>query len=43
MWFQCPAANGVLASLVVRVIGWVIGVFELIMYSLPRGHPTLDA
>jgi uncharacterized protein (TIRG00374 family) len=42
-WFQCPAANGVLASLVVRVIGWVIGVVGLIVYSLPGARPTPDA
>ena len=41
-WFQCSAANGVLASLVVRVIGWVIGVLGLIVYSLPRASPTPD-
>jgi uncharacterized membrane protein YbhN (UPF0104 family) len=42
-WFQCSAANGVLASLVVRVIGWVIGVLGLIVYSLPRARTTPDA
>jgi uncharacterized protein (TIRG00374 family) len=42
-WFLCSAANGVLASLVVRVIGWVIGLLGLIVYSLPQSRPTLDA
>jgi uncharacterized protein (TIRG00374 family) len=39
-WFHCSAANGVLASLVVRVIGWVVGLLGFIVYSLPGARPT---
>jgi uncharacterized protein (TIRG00374 family) len=43
LWFHCSAANGVLASLVVRVIGWVVGVLGLIIYSCPCARATPDA
>jgi hypothetical protein len=42
-WFHCPAANGVLASLVIRMIGWVVGLLGLIVYSLPGARATPDA
>jgi uncharacterized protein (TIRG00374 family) len=42
-WFKCSAANGVLASLVARVIGWIVGVLGLIAYSLPYPRPIPDA
>jgi uncharacterized protein (TIRG00374 family) len=42
-WFQCPAANGVLASLMSRVISWVIGVLGLIACSLLPARAAPDA
>jgi uncharacterized membrane protein YbhN (UPF0104 family) len=42
-WFHCTAANGVLALLVVRVIGWVVGLLGFIVYSLPGTRATPDA
>jgi len=42
--FNCPEANGVLASLMIRLISWIVGVFGYLVYlrmkasSLPARH-----
>jgi uncharacterized membrane protein YbhN (UPF0104 family) len=40
--FNCPQANGVLASLVVRLISWVVGVFGYLVYLRMAAAPVPD-
>ncbi len=43
-WFGCPEPNGILASLVARVVTWTVGLLGyLIVVAMPRKPNVVDA